>query len=104
MDISRRRVGNTHLSLEEQWKTLKESLLEATAISCGWTKSSPRHKETLWGNNAVDIAFKEKRKLWQDLKKGKITHDVYLEAKKMSKRAVSAAMSDSARTKNQILV
>ena len=97
MDISRRRVGNTHLSVEEQWKTLKESLLEATEISCGWTKGPPRHKETWWWNNLVDIAVKEKRKLWKEWKKGKITKDVYLEAKRKSKRAVYEARSESVR-------
>ena len=94
MDISRRRVGNTHLSVEEQWKTLKESLLEATEISCGWPKGPPRHKETWWWNNAVDIAVKEKRKLRKEWKKGKISKDVYLEAKRKIKRAVYEARSE----------
>ena len=90
-------MDKCHLSVEGLWKALKDSLIEATERSCGWTKGPPRHKETWWWNEAVDSAVKEKRKCWKEWKKGKTSKEVYLEAKRKSKKAVYEARSESER-------
>ena len=87
------------LSVEGQWKVLKDSLIEATERSCGWTKGPPRHRETWWWNEAVDQVIKVKRKLWKEWKAGRVGKEVYLEAKRRAKRAVYEARTESERKK-----
>ena len=99
LDTAIRQKDSSDLSVEGRWKVLKEMLLEATDSSCGRTKGPPRHSETWWWNEAVDQAVKEKRRLWKDWKSGRICKEVYLEAKRKSKRAVYEARSESERIK-----
>ena len=82
-------------NVEGCWKVLKDSLLTAADKVCGWTKGPPRHKETWWWNDEVDTAVKEKRELWKNWKLGKISKNLYLEAKRRSKRAVYKAKSEA---------
>ena len=42
---------------------------------------------TWWWNNNIDIAVKEKRRLWKNWKEGG-SKEVYLEAKRAAKQAV----------------
>ena len=86
---------NTTPSVEGYWKVLKESLLDAAERTCGWTKGPSRHKETWWWSSDVDSAVKEKRKLWKDWKEGEIEKELYLEAKRNSKRAVYKAKCEA---------
>ena len=78
---------------------MKDSLIEATERSCGWTKGPPRHRETWWWNEAVDQVIKVKRKLWKEWKAGRVGKEVYLEAKRRAKRAVYEARTESERKK-----
>ena len=57
-------------SVESTWATLRDSLLEATDETCGWTKGPARHNQTWWWNDEVDQCIKDKRRLWKEWKSG----------------------------------
>ena len=81
---------NVEGNVEDLWKSMKEDLLTATDITCGWTKGPPRHRVTWWWNNDVDLVIKRKRQLWKEWKKGG-SKEAYIEAKRVAKWAVYAA-------------
>ena len=56
--------------------------------NCGWTKSTPRRKETWWWDDTVSNAIKLKRKFWKEWKKGIKSKEEYLVAKRSAKSAV----------------
>ena len=81
---------NPESTIEEKWDSLEKALLQAVDKSCGWTKKPPRHKVTWWWNAEVEVAIKEKRRLWKAWKDGGNKND-YLEAKRNSKKKVYEA-------------
>ena len=87
------------MNVEKQWKTLKDTLLTVTDQTCGWTKGPARHRETWWWNGEVEHSIKEKRELWSDWKKGLVNKELYLEAKKKSRKAVHKAKSEAEKTR-----
>ena len=68
----------------------KDDLLGASDSCFGWTKGPPRHKVTWWWNEQVEVAIKEKRRLWKIWKIGG-SKDDYLAAKRQAKKAVYEA-------------
>ena len=74
-------------NVEQLWSSLKDDLLGSTELTCGWTKGAARHRVTWWWNERVDVAVKEKRRLWKLWKKGG-SKEEYLEAKRAAKKAV----------------
>ena len=75
--------------VESTWATLRDSLLEATDETCGWTKGPARHSQTWWWNDEIDQCIKEKRRLWKELKSGG-SKNLYLEAKCRARTAMYA--------------
>ena len=73
---------------------LRDSLLEATDETCGWTKGPARHSQTWWWNDEVDQCIKEKRRLWKEWKSGG-SKNLYLEAKRRARTAVYAAKAEA---------
>ena len=61
-------VSGQKTGIEDIWKSIKEDLLASPDIFCGWTKGPPRHKVPWSWNDNVDIAVKEKRRLWKSRK------------------------------------
>ena len=80
-------VSSQKTGVEDIWKSIKKDLLASSYTVFGWTKEPPRHSVTWWWNNNVDIAVKEKRRLWKSWKQGGSKED-YLEAKRTTRRAV----------------
>ena len=75
---------------------MRDSLLEATDETCGWTKGPARHSQTWWWNDEVDQCIKEKRRLWKERNSGG-SKNLYLEAKRCARTAVYAAKAESNR-------
>lgn len=76
--------------VNEQYTALKDNLLKATDLVCGWTRGPPRRRVTWWWNAEVDSAIKEKRRLFKVWKKGGSKED-YLIAKRRARREVYRA-------------
>ena len=90
-----RKCQDIPADIEGLWTSIKNVLLDAADETCGWTRGGcPRHKETWWWNSDVDNIIKEKRKAWQQWKKGGSKED-YLKAKKTAKTAVYHAKKDA---------
>ena len=77
---------------------MRDSLLEATDETCGWTKGPARHSQTWWWNDEVDQCIKEKRRLWKEWKSGG-SKNLYLEAKCRARTAVYAAKAEAERNR-----
>ena len=75
-------------NVNDCWEEIKSTLLSACDKNCGWTKSTPRRKETWWWDDTVSNAIKLKRKLWKEWKKGTKSKEEYLVAKRSAKSAV----------------
>ena len=73
-----------------EWKSLKDDLLSVVDELCQWTKGHHQHIVTRWINKDVNQPLKWNRQPWEEWKKGGCK-ELYLEAKKDSKRAVYAA-------------
>ena len=85
--LSNMEVGST---IEEKWSSLKACLLSATDSTCGWTKGPPRRKETWWWNDQVDLAVKERKRLYKAWKCGG-SKEPYLVAKRKVRSEIYAA-------------
>ena len=83
-------------SVEETWCKLKTSLSDTSESVCGRTKGPARRKTTYWWDDSVDVAIKEKRRLWKAWKKGNCTKDKYIAAKRIAKRQVYIAKTNAA--------
>lgn len=72
---------------------MKGVLLNATEEVCGRTKGPPRHKETWWWNEEVDLAIDEKRKCFKKWQKTNLDSDksAYKNAKQQAKKTVAIA-------------
>jgi len=49
------------LDVNEHWQQMKGIMMETAPDICGMTKGLRRHKETLWWNEELAEAVKEKR-------------------------------------------
>ena len=67
---------------------LKGAMLEASYRNRRWTKGQARHGEMCWWNHGASNSVNKKGKLWKEWKKGNVSKEKYLEAKKRAKRAV----------------
>ena len=84
-------VDNSEVAtVEDLWLSLKEDLLASSDQTCGWTKGAARHRVTWWWNEGVEVAVKDKRKLWKAWKQGGDKEE-YLKAKRAAKKAVYEA-------------
>ena len=85
--------------VENSWSVIKTSLTEACEKTCGWTRGgSPRHQETWWWNENVDVAVKAKRKAWKEWQNGGCK-EAYLTAKRTAKSEVYRAKKSAAEEK-----
>jgi hypothetical protein len=76
--------------IEDTWKELKACILDSFDTCCGWSNPKQNRRETWWWNNEVELAIKEKRKLWNVWKRGG-SKEPYLAAKRRAKHAVYTA-------------
>ena len=51
---------------------LKTKLIDAACEVCGYTKGKPKHSETLWWNDGVNVAVTKKRELFNPILVGVI--------------------------------
>ena len=77
---------------------MRDSLLEATDETCGWTEGPARHSQTWWWNDEVDQCIKGKRRLWKEWKSGG-SKNLNLEAKRHARTAVYAAKAEAERNR-----
>ena len=42
-------------------KWARDKILKVASETCGWTKGPPRHVQTWWWNEEVEVKVKEKR-------------------------------------------
>ena len=76
--------------VNEQYTALKDNLLKATDLVCGWTRGQPKHAVTWWWNAEVESAINEKKRLYKMWKKGG-SKEEYLVAKRRARRVVYRA-------------
>ena len=79
-------VSGGTTGIEDIWKSIKEDLQASSDKSCGCTKGPPRHRVTWWWTDNVDIAVKEKRRLWKS--RSKLVEKKTTEAKRTARSAV----------------
>ena len=73
------------------WDVLKTTLLKTTEEVCGWTKRKNFRKETWWWDDSISKVVGGKRRLWKAWKKGKVSKEEYLVAKRASKHSAYSA-------------
>ena len=86
-------LGNTNLqeqNSDSSWQCFKRALNTSAEAVCGMSKNHNWRKETWWWNDEVDAAIKEKRKAWNEWKKGGC-RETYNRAKAIAKKAVFQA-------------
>jgi len=79
--------------LERMWKGLKDCLLQTSDQVCGRSKGAARHKETWWWNKDIEIAVKEKRRLyvlWDESRSDQARRD-YCKARAVAKKMIGKA-------------
>ncbi|CAK9291527.1 unnamed protein product [Gordionus sp. m RMFG-2023] len=71
--------------VNDKWEVMKKAWVMTTEEVCGWTKGSPRHKETWWWNPEISKAVDEKRRCFKEWynSKDNSDNDIY----KMAKRS-----------------
>ncbi|KAK4305368.1 hypothetical protein Pmani_022730 [Petrolisthes manimaculis] len=88
-ELVRNRVARPE-GVSSHWDFLEGGVLAAADKVCGKTKGPPRNKIPLWWNDAVDLAIREKRRLYKEHKKGG-PREPYLAAKRKAKKEVYLA-------------
>ena len=86
-------LGNTNLqeqNSDSSWQCFKKALNTSAVAVCGMSKNHNWRKETWWWNNEVDAAIKEKRRAWNEWKKGGC-RETYNRAKAIANKAVFQA-------------
>ena len=86
-------LGNTNLqeqNSDSSWQCFKRALNTSAEAVCGMSKNHNWRKETWWWNDEVDAAIKEKRKAWNEWKKGGC-RETYNRAKAIARKAVFQA-------------
>jgi len=81
------------LGVNDQWQQMKGLMMETAQDVCGMTKGPRRHKETLWWNEVVAEAVKEKKIKYRKWKKEntKEARKEYKKSRRNAKRVICSA-------------
>ena len=84
-------------SVDESWKYLVDSMVQATEGTCGRTKGPRRHKETWWWNSEVQEAVNKKSKSFKKWLDSRQEEDLqsYKEHRKVASKAIAIAKASN---------
>jgi len=80
-----------YLDINEHWQQMKNIMIDSPQVTCVLSKGPHGHKETLWWNEEVAEAVREKKKKYGNWKKEKSTEawKDYKKSKQNAKRVIS---------------
>ena len=89
-------------SVNDKWKAMKKQWRDTAEKVVGWTKGKPRHEETWWWNETVQLAVEKKKKVFKEWFKDKKTEN--LEKYKIAKREARKLVAVAKGTKGKEII